>query len=178
MRLLFATGNRYKFDEAEEILDVEGLERVDLDYPELQSDSLETVAREGANWAFEKLGEPVIVEDSGLFVDALDDFPGPYSSYVYRKLGNGGILRLLDEEREAGFSSVVAYADADGVELYVGEVRGVIAEEERGRAGFGFDPIFVPEGRDRTFAEDLGYKNEVSHRRKALESLAGRLKER
>ncbi len=174
MKLLFATGNEHKVREAREILGpgVE-VEQLKIDYPELQADDLETVAREGAQWVFDEVGKHVFVEDSGLFVDALNGFPGPYSAYVYGTLENEGILKLLEgvRERGASFRSVVAYCDGAEVSVHVGEVRGTISEERRGTEGFGYDPIFSPDG-DRTFAEAPGMKNEVSHRRRALGGFA------
>jgi len=89
LKILVATGNRAKFREMRDILREHGIEaeRVDVDYPELQSDSLEEIAAHGARYCAESLGKPVIVEDSGLFVDALNGFPGPYSAG-----GRGGPL--------------------------------------------------------------------------------------
>lgn len=171
MKLLFSTGNDHKVAEARQILTNYDVEQVSLDYPELQAD-LETVARTGAEWCFEQTGKPVFVEDSGIFVDALNGFPGPYSAYVYDTLGNPGILRLLNDERAARFTSVVAYCDGTDTTAHVGTVHGTIAPEERGDHGFGYDPIFIPSGSDRTFAQDPATKNEVSHRKRALTAFA------
>ena len=97
-------------------------------------------------------------------------FPGPYSAYVSKTLGNEGILKLLSGEscRTATFKSVVGYCEPGGEPLlFVGSVDGVITEEIRGEGGFGYDPIFAP-GK-RTFAEMLmEEKNEISHRRGAF----------
>ncbi|WP_457619849.1 XTP/dITP diphosphatase [Methanopyrus sp.] len=178
MKVLFATGNIGKYREAKRILARYGIEveRVDIDYPELQSDSLEEIAAYGARHCAESLGRSVIVEDSGLFVEALNGFPGPYSAYVFDTIGNEGILKLLEgeENREAKFISVVGYCEPGGRPVtFTGEVRGRIAEEPRGEEGFGYDPIFIPEGEDRTFAE-LGVeeKCKISHRTRALERFA------
>ncbi|MEO2241314.1 MAG: XTP/dITP diphosphatase [Euryarchaeota archaeon] len=178
MRILVATGNRAKFREMRDVLREHGIEaeRVDVDYPELQSDSPEEIAAYGARYCAESLGKPVIVEDSGLFVDALNGFPGPYSAYVYETIGNEGILRLLEgeEDRSARFISVIGYCEPGGEPVtFTGEVRGRIAEEPRGEEGFGYDPIFIPEGREKTFAE-LGVeeKCKMSHRARALEKFA------
>ncbi|MBS1262936.1 MAG: dITP/XTP pyrophosphatase [Methanonatronarchaeales archaeon] len=176
MRLLFATGNEDKVREAREILEPKGVkvEHLEIDYPEPQVDDLETVAREGVRYVFRKTGEPVFVEDSGLFVDALNGFPGPYSAYVHGTLGNGGLLKLMEgiRDRRATFRSVVAFCDGPGVSVHVGEVEGEIAGERRGTAGFGYDPVFIPEGTGSTFAEDPEGKSAVSHRRRALDSFA------
>lgn len=160
------TGNEGKAREAREILG--DVERRNYDYTEIQSDSLEEIAAHGARECFDALGEPCFVDDSGLFVDALDGFPGPYSSYVYGTIGNQGLLRALRgvESRGAEFRCVVAYCDGD-VQTFTGRVEGVITREERGRRGFGYDPVFLHEG--RTFAEmPAEEKNRVSHRRRAF----------
>jgi len=179
LKLLFATGNRHKVEEAKGILGEEyEVEQFDCDYPELQADSLETIAAEGAKWVHGKVGEPVFVEDSGLFVKSLNGFPGPYSSYVFDTLGNAGVLDLVEgKERSATFRSVVAYHDGEQVTTHVGGVRGEISREERGDEGFGYDPVFVPEGHGETFAEDLSTKNRLSHRRRALEQFSRHLED-
>ncbi|NOZ89276.1 MAG: RdgB/HAM1 family non-canonical purine NTP pyrophosphatase, partial [Crenarchaeota archaeon] len=131
--------------------------------------------------AYALTGTPVAVEDAGLFVDALSGFPGPYSSYVYKTIGVHGILRLLEgeENRAARFVSVIAYAGPWGVQLFRGEVKGSIAAEPRGSGGFGFDPIFIPEGADKTFAEmNIEEKNMYSHRARAARKLCSWLEHR
>ncbi len=134
---------------------------------EIQSDSLEEIALYSAERASDDVRN-AIVEDAGLFIKALDGFPGPYSSYVYRTLGCGGILRLMDgvDDRRAHFRSAIAYIDGRGyVRVFSGRVYGLITDEPMGSMGFGFDPIFVPTGYSRTFAEmDLKDKAWISHR--------------
>ncbi len=179
MKIFFVTGNRHKVFEARQILselevDVE-LEAIDLKLKERQLDEVEEVAAEAVREAYEVLKAPVMVEDAGLFIKALRGFPGPYSSYVYRTIGNMGILKLMEgvTDREATFKSAIAYCDRPSeVKVFVGEVLGDIALSERGD-GWGFDPIFIPrEGDGRTYAEMGPLKNKVSHRRRALEKLA------
>lgn len=185
MRVAFITGNPNKVREVEAILGELGVpvevEAVDLRLKERQLDSVEEVALEAAREAYEVLRRPLMVEDAGLFIDALNGFPGPYSAYVYRTIGNEGVLKLMwgVEDRGATFKAAIAYCEPTGeVKLFVGEVRGYIAHEARG-AGWGFDPIFIPEGvGDRTYAELGPLKNRVSHRRRALEKLASYLKGR
>ncbi len=172
MTLAFVTGNPGKADEARSILG--DVERVDIDYTEIQSDSLEEIAVRGVEECYEELGRPCFVDDSGLFVDCFSGFPGPYSSYVYSTLGNPGLLQLMEDEegREAEFRCVVAYHDGESVETYVGVAEGEITREQRGEDGFGYDPVFEHRSGE-TFAEmKTERKNEVSHRRKAFEQLA------
>lgn len=165
------TGNEGKAREAREILG--DLERRNYPYTEIQSDSLEEIAAWGVRECYDALGESCFVDDSGLFVDALGGFPGPYSSYVYSTLGNQGLLRAMEGvmDRGAEFRCVVAYCDGD-VETFTGVVEGVITGEERGSGGFGYDPVFEVDG--RTLAEmSSEEKNSVSHRRRAFSAFEG-----
>jgi len=172
--LRFATTNAGKVREAREYLApvVGDVEQFDYDYVEVQSDDLSEIAAHGARESYEAAGEPVIVDDSGLFVDALGGFPGPYSSYVYDTLGIERVADLARREahQRARFRSVVAYCDGDHVETFEGVVPGKIVEP-RGEGGFGYDPIFEHDG--TTFAEmDTAQKNAISHRGRALAKLA------
>ncbi len=183
MKLFFVTGNPNKLREVKEMMselapfvEVVG---VDLKIKERQADSLEEVAAEAAREAYAKLQSPLFVEDSGVFIEALRGFPGPYSAYVYRTIGNRGILKLMEGvmDRRATFKSVVALClNEGGALLFTGSVEGEIAKEERG-GGWGFDPIFIPRGLNLTFGELGEGKNKVSHRRRAVEALARYLTE-
>lgn len=111
--ITFITGNKHKVKEAQGIFhqfNIE-VEHVDLGYPEIQGELID-VARFGAVDAARRLGRPVIVEDAGLFIKALNWFPGTYSSYVQETLGNEGILKLMNnvEDRYAEFRSVIGFA--------------------------------------------------------------------
>jgi XTP/dITP diphosphohydrolase len=118
-------------------------------------------------------GRPVMIDDSGLFVDSLGGFPGVYSSYVFKTLGCEGILRLMEgvEDRSARFECCIGFM-APGGEPFIakGVARGSIAREMSGSGGFGYDPIFVHEGHTQTYAQlDIGDKNRLSHRGRAME---------
>jgi XTP/dITP diphosphohydrolase len=180
--VFFATGNIHKFDEARSILtglDIAvGMLRVkDV---EIQSDSLVEIAKSSAQEAFKRCCLPVIVEDAGLFIDALKGFPGPYAAYAYQTVGNKGLLKLLEnvENRKAVFRSSIAYCDseAEAPVVFEGASAGEITVDARigsGKSGFGFDPIFRPSGTGRTFAEmSLEEKNGFSHRAKAVRKFA------
>lgn len=178
--VFFATNNIHKFNEAREILShykiAVGMLRVKT--IEIQSESLEEIAQTSALSAFEKCGLPLIVEDAGLFVDALNGFPGPYSSYVYKTIGNEGLLKLMGniENRRAKFQSVVAYFSEElkSPICFKGEALGEItAKAQKGNSGFGFDPIFKPANSEKTFSEMCTMeKNKLSHRARALKSFA------
>jgi len=181
MRLAFITSNPGKVEEARKYFEPLGVEVYQLrfSYPEVQADTLEEVAEYGVKWLAEKIRGPFFLDDSGLFVEALNGFPGVYSAYVYKTLGCAGILKLLEGEtnRRAYFKSVVAYWDGE-LHLFTGRVDGEITTEPRGSGGFGFDPIFKPDGFDQTFAEmTTEEKNEISHRGRALRAFAQWLRE-
>lgn len=180
--IFFATNNINKFNEARYtlaeyklaigMLRVKGLE--------IQSEDLEEIAKISALDAYRKCHLPVIVEDAGLFIDALNGFPGPYAAYFYKTIGNKGLLQIMTdvENRKARFKSVIAYcfSESEPPSFYAGEVEGeMVREERRGNAGFGFgfDPIFKPTGSHKTFAEmGIMEKNNHSHRSRALRGFA------
>lgn len=179
MTLFFITGNKGKLIEAKtkfSDLNIDIIQK-DLGYPEIQTDSLENVALFGAEYVQKKLDQPFILEDAGLFIDALDGFPGVYSAYVFYKIGCSGILTLLDglndNKRKATFKSVYAYGESGKNPMFfIGECSGIISKKTLGEHGFGYDPIFIPDGEIRTFAQmETEEKNLFSHRGKSLEKL-------
>lgn len=177
-RILFITGNEGKFAEAQALLREFGigLEQVDLDVTEPQADTLEEVVEKCVKEASGKVNERFIIEDSGLFINSLNGFPGVYSSYVYRKIGCRGILKLLSgsADRSAYFKTVLAYSEPDAEpKIFTGGVDGTIATGIRGKSGFGYDPLFQPFGSELTFAEmSIEEKNRFSHRARALRAFA------
>jgi XTP/dITP diphosphohydrolase len=138
---------------------------------EIQSDSLEEIAHAKAKDAFSQVRRPVIVEDDGLFIESLKGFPGQYSSFVFKTIGNEGILRLLEgASRAASFMSLIAFHDGVGeVRIFKGSVQGRISDRLT-EGGWGYDPIFIPASSDLTFAQLKERKNEYSHRRVALDN--------
>ena len=182
MELYFATGNKHKYNEAKEILSKDNiiLKHFEFKHNEIRSDSLEEIATESVFAAYSKLKKPVFVEDSGLFISSLNGFPGTYSAWVFKKLGNKGILRLLhgEKQRSAIFKAVIAYYDGFKPLVFNGSCKGTIATEEKGHSGFGYDPVFFPLNHDSTFAESIALKSELSHRYKSLLQFSKYLKER
>lgn len=181
-RVIFiATGNFHKFDEARSVLAdfgiAAGMLRVKA--VEIQSDNLAAIAEVSAVDAFHRCHLPIIVEDAGLFVDALKGFPGPYAAYVYGTIGNPGLLKLMEnvEDRKATFRSVIAYYDGRSQpECFEGQASGQVSRYETWsnlQTGFGFDPIFQPLGSKKTFAEmAIEEKNRFSHRADAVRKFA------
>ena len=178
--MYFATGNPNKFKEAKEIFEKENLEleHFEFKHTEIRSDSIEEIASESVEVAYKELGKPVFVEDTGLFVDALNGFPGTYSAWVQKKLGCNGVLKLLEgvDDRKARFEACIAFHDGNAIKTFKGVCEGIIAENERGKSGFGYDPIFVPKSELSTFAESIELKNKYSHRYKSLLELIDYLK--
>ena len=173
--LLFVTGNEGKAREFEALLGT-AVERLDLDLPEIQALDVAEVARAKSRAAFERVGRPVIVEDTGLFLDALGGLPGALAKWFLATIGPAGICRLVPPggDRRATARTAVAYCSGQGVEVFVGETRGVLVPEPVGHGGFGWDPIFRPDGASGTFAEmDPAEKDAFSMRRQAIEGLRG-----
>ena len=180
--VFFATGNINKFNEARSILSrydiAVGMLRVKA--MEIQSSSIVKIAESSVIDAFKRCHLPVIVEDAGLFIEAMDGFPGPYAAYAYRTIHNEGILKLMEnvENRRATFQSAIAYCDSSAClpVCFEGEAKGEITlkmRSEQGKSGFGFDPIFQPSGSKKTFAEmTIEEKNGFSHRAKAIHKFA------
>ena len=176
--LYFITSNKGKVKEAKEKfsdIKIDIIQR-NLGYPEIQADTLEEVALFGVEHVKKKFNYPFILEDAGLFINVLNGFPGVYSAYVYHKIGCSGILRLMkdfNDNRNATFKSTYAYFVPDKKPIiFTGECHGIISKKEIGNLGFGFDPIFIPNGELRTFAEmKTEEKNKFSHRGKSLDKL-------
>lgn len=143
---------------------------------EIQSTNLEEIAKFAAEEAARKHNRTVVVEDSGLSVKVLSGFPGPFSSYVYATLGVEGLLRLMNRQvrREAYFQASLALASPKNpTRTFSGKVYGTISQKSAGTGGFGFDPIFVPKGSRKTFAQGgPEFKDKHSHRAIAFRKLA------
>ena len=181
--VIFASSNMNKYFEAEKILAEFGIKPLHylLDLLEIQDDSLSKIAEQKAVFAYNEsrlmksVGAPkpsaVIVEDDGLFIDSLSGFPGPFSSYAFKTLGNDGILKLVGNNRNAQFRAVIAYCDSNKKpKLFESSIAGTISENIQGK-GWGYEPIFIPENQNKTYAE-LDNKNKLSHRYEALKKFA------
>ena len=170
--LFFVSSNTDKYNEAKKILNFFGIDLGFLKYnlEEIQSNSLKYIALKKAKQAFLKCKKPVIIEDDGLFINSLDGFPGPYSSYVFKTIGNKGILNLLNYNRKANFVSIITYCDKKTLQSFYGKLDGTISKSQKGN-GWGYDPIFIPKNIKKTFAE-LDDKNKLSHRYKALKKFS------
>jgi XTP/dITP diphosphohydrolase len=172
-RPVLVTQNRYKVMELRPLFEKYNIifSSTNLEKLEIRSESVDDVAISAARHAFITLKRPVIVDDTGLYLPALSGFPGAYAAFVLKSIGNTGILRLLEkeEDRSASFVTAVGYCDEDHLESFVGEVKGSIAYKPAGEGGFGYDPIFIPNGFDKTYAQlTLDEKVGISHRTRAF----------
>ncbi|MEJ1223591.1 non-canonical purine NTP diphosphatase [Sediminicola sp. 1XM1-17] len=189
MELVFATHNKNKFKEVQLLLPkhitLRSLEDIGCfdEIPET-ADSIEGNAILKANYVTEHYGYPCFADDTGLMVDALDGAPGVYSARYAgtEKSSEANMDKLLEElkgetHREAKFKTTIALHLEREKVLFNGIVLGEITLEKSGAEGFGYDPIFKPQGYDKTFAElPITVKNEISHRGKAIKQLIAYLK--
>ena len=181
--LVFATGNSHKLQEVQGLLK-EGfalscLKDVNIteEIPET-ADNLVDNALQKAWYVYNKCGIPCFADDTGLEVEVLDGAPGVYSARYAgeQKDSKLNMLLLLENmngktNRNARFRTIIAYIDENAEEhIFEGEIRGKIIEQMAGENGFGYDPIFVPEGHEQTFAQlSSETKNTISHRARAME---------
>lgn len=190
MKLVFATNNKHKLQEVRDIISsgVEILSLADIDctddIPET-ADTLDGNAFIKARYIFDKYGLNCFADDTGLEVEALGGAPGIYSA---RYAGEGhdseaNMNKLLENltgenNRSAQFRTVIALIIDGEEKLFNGIVKGEITRDKRGASGFGYDPIFVPEGYKESFAQmESSTKNSISHRYRATKQLSDYLKE-
>ena len=189
MKLVFATNNRYKLEEIKVLLG-EGFELLALseigcmeDIPEEQP-TLEGNARQKAFYIYENYGYDCFADDTGLEIDALNGEPGVLSARYagLEKDSQANMDKVLIRlewisDREARFRTVISLVIDGKEQQFEGIVEGQIIHEKRGEAGFGYDPVFVPSGYKKTFAEmELAEKNRISHRGRAVHKLTEYLK--
>lgn len=184
MKIIFATNNAHKLSEVQAVLG-DGYELVtprqcgiEEEIPET-AETLEGNARQKARYLFERTGLDCFADDTGLEVEALNGAPGVHSARYATDghdfaANNRLLLKNLagEENRRARFRTVICLIEQDKEHLFEGIVEGRIIDHEAGSEGFGYDPLFVPEGFDRTFAEmSAEQKNGISHRGRAVRKL-------
>lgn len=181
--ILLASGNTHKIEELKQVLKPLGIElKSTLDFEEAEEvvedkPDLEGNALKKARYWHQLTGLPALADDTGLEVDALNGAPGVYSArYAGENVTyDDNVNKLLKEmngkeNRAAQFKTVVAFVTDEGEKLFEGVCKGEIISEKRGDKGFGYDPVFVPEGYTQTFAElNSDEKNKISHRARAVE---------
>lgn len=184
-RLVFATNNAHKLEEIRAILgnSIEILSLADIhchaDIPET-TDTLEGNARQKSRYVYERYGLDCFADDTGLEVESLGGAPGVYSARYADGQGHDSqanmnkLLKEMEEknDRKAQFRTIISLIEKGEERQFEGIVKGQITREKRGESGFGYDPIFQPDGYETTFAE-LGsdIKNRISHRARAVAAL-------
>lgn len=173
--IVFVTGNKAKVREAENILKIPlRVSNVDLD--EIQDLGLEKIALHKLNQAYKKIKKPLIVDDVSLEIDEWNGFPGPLIKWML-KAGDGDakvLLKMLKGVKNRAVTArlAIGYYDGKTSRVFYGTVRGKIADSIRGDNGFGWDPVFIPDGQTKTFAEmSTQEKSKLSHRRRGLDKL-------
>ena len=186
MRLLFASQNKYKIEEIKPLLppSVELLSLAELNYPDdipETSPTLEGNALKKAEFIYNKFKMPCFADDTGLEIEALDGRPGVYSARYAgeKKTADDNIEKILSElhgekNRSAVFKTVIALVGVENEPVFFeGIIKGTITEYKRGDNGFGYDPVFIPEGYPVTFAQmNIEGKNKLSHRANAVKKFA------
>ena len=171
--LLFATSNKNKLREFQQMLG-NRVVQVDVVLVEPQAIEVEDVVREKALQAYRILNKPVLVEDTGLFFHAWNGFPGALVKWMLTSVGLSGMLDMLgpQADRSATAKTSIGFYDGKEVRLFSGSIEGAIARTVRGESGFGWDPIFIPNGFKKSFAElSEEQKNLISMRSIALSKL-------
>ena len=179
MKLNVITSNPGKVKEYQHSFEGLGIEMVHMrvPYDEVQTSDLEEVVRKGMTELKSKGISDFMIDDTGLFIDRLNGFPGVWSAYVQKTIGNEGVLKLMGGacDRGAVFKCCIGCSIKGKDIIVTGTCGGVITEEERGAEGFGYDPIFSHD-RKRTFAEiPTDEKNGISHRGNAVRLLVKEL---
>jgi len=175
MKIFFVTTNKHKFQEVQDILKDYPiqLEQLDREYEENHDEEMEVIARDAARKLARELGQPVVLEDTGLFFKAYNGFPGALPKFVFNTLGYKGIFKLLEgETRQAYFKTVAAFCrPGEEPVLFEGVMEGEITDKvyNPDKDVMPYDRIFIPEGRTKTISEmTLAEKNSFSQRAKAF----------
>jgi non-canonical purine NTP pyrophosphatase (RdgB/HAM1 family) len=169
MDIYFITSNKGKLEEVRAITGMD-IRSKSIEIEEIQDVSVENVVKDKAVKAYSKIHKPVIVEDTGLYIKALNGFPGALVKWLVGAIGPKGICRIIGKynNRSAYAETRIAFYDGKTLKTFSGRIYGRISGSPIGANGFGWDPIFIPSGQRKTFAQmGASEKNEISHRRKA-----------
>jgi len=169
-KITFVTTNQGKIREAKEILTIK-IKPIKLNIEEIQTLNPIKCVTKKAQAAFNQVKTPILVEDTSLFFNSWDKLPGVFIDYFMKTLGNKGLLKLLGDEqnREAIAQTSLCYFDGQKKITAIGKLKGKIVKKIKGSKGFGWDPIFIPAGQNKTFAEmTKKEKNKLSMRKLAL----------
>jgi len=175
MEIFLVTSNPNKVREFKLALEPDiKVKHVDYDYPELRSDDPEEIVHLAARQVADKLQKPVVVEDSGFFIESLQGFPGTCTKYIHNRIGNSGFLQLMKGKtnRICFYKSVIGFC-MPGQEptSFLGIEQGEVSTEERGSNGWGQDSIFIPQGNAKTYGEIRTKEDINKFRDQALQKL-------
>ncbi|NJN83043.1 MAG: non-canonical purine NTP pyrophosphatase [Caldilineaceae bacterium] len=173
IQLLFATGNRHKFEQVRDALGFP-LQQVRLELPEVQAIKVQAVIEQKARAAYSLVNQPVLVEDTGLSIHAWNGLPGALVAWFLDSVGVDGICKMLAEydDLSATAETFLGFYDGERCAVFSGRMDGRVVRSPRGSLGFGWDPVFSPDGWDKTFAEMTPAEKEtVSMRSRAVEQL-------
>ena len=156
MELNYVTNNAYKVFMTKQFMAKHNIavNQIKLETPEIQDPDVSLVAKYSAQYAYDKVKKPVLKNDGGLYIPALNNFPAAFTKYAEDMLGEDGILALMQDkqDRTAYWLEALAYADEDGVKVFLCKTTGKIAYEKSGQYGWGYDKIFIPDGQSVTLA--------------------------
>jgi len=173
-KLTFITGNQAKAKYLGNYFHI-SVDHIKLDLPEIQSTDLKEVVEDKAKRAFEIVKTPVVVEDVSLVFHEMKALPGPLIKWFLETLGNEGLCELVGgfKNKKATAKVMFAICDDSGVHTFSGSIDGSVSDTPRGEMGFGWDPVFIPDGYDKTWAEmSDDEKHETSMRKIALEKMS------
>ncbi len=179
-KIVLVSGNPGKAREIQRILDIP-IETREIDLEEIQEIDLEKVALNKLNQAYSIVKAPVMIDDISLEVEVWNKFPGPLIKWLL-KAGDGDakiLLKMLGDEENRNVKArlAIGFHDGESQHVFIGEVDGQIAHDIKGKNGFGWDPIFIPNGESETFAQmDPEKKDSISHRGRALKEFRDFLK--
>jgi len=166
----FVTHNMNKFNEVSKIMEDNNINinLIKLEYEEIQADTTEKISYDSCKKLINKVNSPYFIDDTGLYIDELKGFPGPYASYVQSTIGNKNIIKLAANSK-AYFKTVISFYYKNEIYQFTGILNGKISNEEKGDNKFGYDPVFMPENYNKTLAElSIDEKNKISHRSIAM----------
>ena len=182
LEIRFLTGNKFKIEEASLILKEAGVSVIPVNakVEEIQTEETHSLVKDKALKAFEKIGRPLFVEHTGLYIDYLNGLPGGLTQIFWDKLQADKFTQLFGKEGENTLiaKTVIGFVDGKKFHIFEGSLKGYVPELPKGNREFQWDCVFVPEGENETFAEMGKKKNEISMRRKALDKFAAFLKHR
>lgn len=172
MKITFVTSNAGKAEEVSRYLGLH-IEHVGLNIQEIQSLDLEEIVKDKAEKAYEKLKKPLLVEDVSLVFHSFGNLPGPLIKWFEKELGYDGLCDMVKGENRSCTATVCyGFHDGENIQIFSGVMEGEVADSPRGNNSFGWGPIFVPKGMEKTYSElTKEEQNEISFRRKALEKL-------